>query len=228
MRPASFLTLGCGILLVVAACGGGATVTLAPGATLAPGTTPAPVVPTVAPPPVPVGNVCAGLPTFGLQTPQPTFAQDTALIALFPAQIDGQPVENVQGARWIEVLCFYSGEAAVQQFVSRLPNISFATLTYAFATVSVDDEDVSLGAFRTPGQDGNLIVQSFPQMVNAIGGSTDPVQGTMSNANIGGKNVSVWTEADGDVSYLYVIGDSVFGVGDVTESQAAKVFAALP
>ena len=87
MRRALFVTIGAGMMMLVLACGGGTS------ATLAPGQTPAPVGQSTSPPvAVPPGQACAGQPTFSLATPQPSFAQDTELIAKFPTTIDGQPV----------------------------------------------------------------------------------------------------------------------------------------
>ena len=51
---------------------------------------------------------------------------------------------------------------------------------------------------------------------------------SVSYANLGGKEVTVWTGDDGRVAYLYPSGDVLFVVADVTESQASTVFAALP
>jgi hypothetical protein len=50
----------------------------------------------------------------------------------------------------------------------------------------------------------------------------------MAPASIGGKSAFVWTQADGDLSYLYPRGDVLFGFFDATEAQAATIFAALP
>lgn len=50
----------------------------------------------------------------------------------------------------------------------------------------------------------------------------------MSTATIGGKNVSVLTDEDGGVGYAYASGDTLFIVSSVTDSQAAKIFAAFP
>lgn len=229
MSNPRLLALAAGGLLAVAACGGAAPGTSqAPGATLAgPGQT----VGFVATP-VPGGGtsqVCAGAPTFNpLASEQPVLARDLELEALFPAQISGQPAEHLQSVRWFESLCM-SNPTGVDQMVQALPaGINPATFTYASASYPLDDGTLSLSAFRTPGGDANVMVQNFNQLVLVIGGTTAEQGGSMSTANIGGKNVSIWTQPDGDKSYLYVRGDTLFGTTDLTDAQGAALFAALP
>lgn len=237
MRQPLLMTLTFAFVLIAAACSssppgtpGPATPVTSPGA--------APPAPVVTPAPVatpPAGNIgtgteCAATPSFDITNPVPSFAPDLDLEARFPTQIDGQPVTELQSVRWVELICLYGGQAGVDQFKADLPgggSLNFATLTFASAVATVDGDDVQLSAFRTPGLDANVMVQAFAQLAGAISGETT-VTGTLSNVTLGGKNVSVWTDEDGTINYLYASGDVLFGVSDVTDSQANKIFAALP
>lgn len=238
MRHASFLIVAAATILLAAACGGsGPASTLAPittpapGATAAPGTSTAPI-PTVASPtqPAPVGNSCAGFPTPDpLASPQPEMARDPELEAKFPTEVDGEPVTDVNSFRWLEYLCLYGGgQTEVDRIAAVAGGFPFANLSYGTAQTTVDDEDVEIQGFRTPGQDAGVLVQNFQQFILIIGGAVEDTGGTMAPATIGGKNAFVWTDSDGDLTYVCVRGDVVFGSPDVTEAQIEKIFAALP
>lgn len=225
MRRASFLIVSAAVLAVAAACGGGPATTPGPGGTSASGG------PTVGTPTPggPVGNSCAGTPTPNpAGSPQPVIPRDPDLEALYPSEIDGVPIEELVSYRWLAYLCFFQGQSAVDDILANVPGGIDPNLSYANALVWVDDEGVSLDAFRTPGQDAGLMVQNFAQLILILGGDLDDNQGTMASASIGGKNAFVWTQEDGDKSYLYPRGDVLFGMTDVTEEQAGTIFAALP
>jgi hypothetical protein len=178
-----------------------------------------------------VSGACAGVPPLDpLASEQPDVTADPELEAMFPAEIDGQPVENVSSFRWLEYLCHYWAPDEVNTAVAAATTagIPLATLTYASAEATVDGESVSIDAFRTPGVDANLLITNFQQVVLVLGGSVDEQGGTMSQATIGGKNAWIWTQPDSDITFLYVHGDVMFGMTSADEAQAAVVFAALP
>ena len=51
---------------------------------------------------------------------------------------------------------------------------------------------------------------------------------TLTPSNLGGKNVTLSTNSDGTVTYLYASGDTLFQITDANDDQAGKVVAALP
>lgn len=172
---------------------------------------------------------CAGRPTFSLATDAPTFAPDAALLAKYPQQIDGQPITNAQSGFFIDLVCL-GGGAGVDQMGQAFAAIGYdlSTLSLGSFDATVDGSGVSVSAIRTPGKDAILIIQNASTFALALGG-TNPLSGTMSQASIGGKTVNVVTNTDGSKDYYYASGDVLFGVTDtITDSQATKIFSALP
>jgi hypothetical protein len=225
MRRAVFLTLGAGTVLLAIACGGGAT------ATLAPGTTPPPVtVPTIAPPPVGVGTgtECAGIPTIA-QTPQPSFVptRDLDLEARIPHEVDGEPVTDVKSFRFIEFICVIFGQEGASRVATALPpGVPITSLSLAQAKASVDGNDVEIDALRAPGTDANILATALVR-INAV--LNDETAGTLSQKTVGGKNVYVALDSDGNVdSYSYASGDVLFVLNSADESEAAAIFSAIP
>ena len=232
MRRTLFVTAASGLALLAVACGGGgSTATLAPGQTLAPGATAAPVV-TLAPPPggvVDVAALCAGQPTFSLNTPQPSFAQDEALNAKFPTQINGEPV-TVQSSYWLQSVCYYGqgSSETIQRFAAIFPPASIPGISSAYGAVTIDGEEVNISGFRIPGTDANQIFAHLPEFVAAFG--TDPVDAAkyqVAPTTIAGKSGYVVTDDTGDKTYHIVSGDTVLTVSG-TDTQAATIFAAFP
>jgi hypothetical protein len=228
--------LSAAVLLAIVGCSSApaATPTLAPGTTpaptQAPGTTPAPAQVPGGPTQAPVGvtgHECDAVPTFDLSNPNPaTPAPDPELIAHFPAQIDGQPVTDVESMQWLYFMCLFGGQEAFNQAASDPDGLNFATMSFGSAKATVDGEEVDLSAWRTPGNDANSIVQSLALLAAQTGNGTTP--GSVTTSNVGGKNVYVWTDEDGAQGYAYVSGDTLIMFNDVTESQATKILAALP
>lgn len=197
------------------------------GGTQAPVVTQAPGGPTQAPVGV-TGHECDAVPTLSLSNPNPASPPpDTQLTAHFPAQIDGQPVTDVQSMYWVYFLCAFGGQASVNQAMQEAQGgLNFATMSFGSATATVDGEEVELQAFRTPGTDSNAMVQ-YLALLAAQSGSTD-IPGQVTSSNVGGRNVYVSTDSDGNTSYAYPSGDTLVFFDGVTESQAAKIIAALP
>lgn len=201
-----------------------ATPTQAPG-----GPTQAPGGPTQRPV-AGTGHECDAIPTFSLSaSPNPaTPPPDVDLLAHFPAQIDGQPVTDAQAQYWIYLLCAFGGQASVDRMMAEAQGgFNIATMSFGEATATVDGEEVKLNAFRAPGTDASSLVQSLA-LLAAQSGSLNGLPGTATTATVGGKSVYISTDSDGQKSYAYVSGDTLIFFRDVTDSQAAKIAAALP
>jgi len=222
------------VVLVIAACGGTAAPTQTPaGATPPPGgATPggtAAGTPQATAPPVAGGSECAPYPTLNPASyALPSIAPDPQLEAIFPAQIDGQPVTNVQSGSWLQSICVYGGQAEVDKIKARAGGgVILSNLSYGSADATVGGQDVTLEGFRIAGADGNAVIQNLSLFVAGITGQT-PQPYTTSQTTIGGKPVWVITDSEGKVSYAYVKGDTVVSVSDVSAEDAATIVAALP
>lgn len=217
------------LLIALVACSAAPGATLPPGVTQPPGGVPTQAPgPTQAPPVVNVGNLCAGLPTYSPDAPIPSFAHDDTLNARFPTQVDGQPVTDIQSSFWVQTTCFYGGSAEdLARFAAIWPAGTAPQISSGSAQIELDDDTVYIQAFRFPGADPNPIFSHLPEFTAALGGDPeDAANSTVTTTNLGGKNVYVVTQSDGDVSYHYVSGDTVWTV-DAEETTAAKVFAAI-
>jgi hypothetical protein len=229
-------------LLVISACSSSPAATEGPGATQPPGgATQAPGGATQAPatqapatqapasqPAGSLGDLCAGMPTFRISNPEPSFPSDPTLEAHFPASIDGSDASNVTSESWLGLVCMFGGGAGLVAAEGQLGSgIDWTTVTFGSADYTVDGDDITLTAFRTPGADANTIVQSLTQLALLSGGGG--INGSVSNSNIGGKNVFVFTDStDGSKSYAYASGDTLIYTDTLTDDEAQKVFSALP
>jgi hypothetical protein len=227
----AFMTLTLGIGLFVVACGGGtptspAAGSVAPGGVATPGAvaTPAPGGN------VDVGQLCAGIPTFSLNTPQPSFAQDTDLNSRFPTQIDGQPVTDVTSYFYVQQACYYgTSQQDIARFVSIFPPSSVPLISSGSARATINGDSVNISAFRIPGTDPSTIFSHIPEFLAAVG--IDPATAanySVASVNLGGKNAFVVTDPSDNKTYSVVSGDAVFSASDVDEDQAAKFAAAIP
>ena len=172
----------------------------------------------------PLGSICAAYPTIDPSNPYayPSPVPDPVLEAHFPAEIDGNPVEDLSSTSWAAIACLGSPESVNQ--IQTTAGFDLTKLTEADATATVDDEDVEIDAFRLPGGDGSQIVAVLAQLAAASGSSLEP--GTLGQGTAGGKSVITYTDSDG-VSYGIVIGDTLVFAGPITQSQADKIFAAI-
>jgi hypothetical protein len=234
MRHLSTPAQGLLLVLFLAACTGApaATPTVGPGATSPAATPPeatqVPAVPTATPAAV-GGHECDAIPTFSLENPEPSFPPDTALLSAFPQQIGGQPVTEVTTFSFAALLCLFGGQAAVDEFRSELQGgLDIALLSMGTAEVTIDDESISLVAFRLAGRSGTEIIASFAQLAAIAAGESGEPEAEFSTQTVGGKSVTVVTDQDGDVTYLYVVGDILWALSDVTPEQAATILAGLP
>lgn len=212
-----------GVLFLVVACSSapaGPTATPAGGS---PGATVPPTTGATAPP-VGGGNECASFPTMDPASPAlPSFAPDPTLEAHFPTEIDGQPVEELQSGAYLAYLCL-GGQAAVDRIRGDV-SFNLIQLTFASAKVTVDDDEVSLEAFRAPGQDASAIIATL--LAISQQNSEEPVP-SLIPSTAGGKSVfSTAPDEDGLASYGYATGDTLIFSDDITQAQADKIFAAI-
>jgi hypothetical protein len=225
------LLIGLLAIALVAGCGSDladspAPESVVPSASVAP---PASITPATL---GPLGSECAAIPTYSPDNPQPSVAQarDPVLEQKFPTELDGQPVTGLESAPWFDAICLFGGQSAVDQMRSVLPIADLVLhMTAAAADATVDGSAVKINAFRTPGGDANQLLQNLGALAASLGnGSSTKFTGGTQPAQAGGKSVQTWTDSTGQTSYLYVIGDTLFVVDGITQSQADKIFAALP
>ena len=212
-------------MLLLAACGSSpATSPTGPGSTAAAHSTP-----TAAP--VAAGAECAGLPVYNPASPSASFAyaSDKTIEAKFPTQIDGQPVTGITSGRFIEMLCYFDGQAGIDALRTSMPvALNLMNMSVGSAQATVDGASVIVSAFRTPGADAGQLLQDLASLASSSG--SDTAKFTLSelkDATVGGKAVKTWTDATGNTSYIYVTGDTIIMIDSVTPSQAEKIFTAM-
>jgi hypothetical protein len=165
----------------------------------------------------------------------PSFAADNALAAKFPKTIDSQPVTNVQTFLFIDLLGFTGqNQAQIQQLSQSLAafGIDLNTLSSGRADATVGGEDVQLQALRAPGGDASQIVTHYNEIAKVftqVFGNAEPTTAppTLSQATVGGKNVTVATDAAGNKTFLYPSGDTLWIIDSVTDDQATTILSAL-
>lgn len=173
----------------------------------------------------PVSNICAAYPTLDPANPLaiPSPVPDPGLEAHFPAQIDGSDASDVQSGSFAAFVCLGGGQS-LQQLQNSV-GYDLSKLTWGQADYEVDDQDVELIAFRTPGGDATQVVGTLAQLIAAVGGQA-AIEG-VTQGTVGGKNVYIVANDDGTKGYGYVSGDTLITIDEATTSQAEKIFAAL-
>jgi hypothetical protein len=166
-----------------------------------------------------------------VNTSVPSFATDSGLAAKFPATVDGQPVTNVQTALFADVMRQSPGttDAEFQALSQKLSaiGIDFATMSFGSGQATVDGKQVAITGLRTPNSDANKIIQNYGAIVDAFGSPPETLP-TMSQSTAGGKTVTLSVDSNGTTTTLYVSGDTLFILRDLTDSQKGKIVAALP
>jgi hypothetical protein len=168
------------------------------------------------------------------QQPGPSFAGDPELAAKFPKQVDGQPVTNVTTARFSDFFSAFdttpSAAASTKAQLDSLRTIfagiglNFDAMVFGSAQATVSGSSVQIVAVRVPGQDANKLVQNYAMIPSALSSGD-----TMSQATVGGKNVTVVKSATGTASnWMYANGDILWEVSTSNQAEAAAVFTALP
>jgi hypothetical protein len=166
--------------------------------------------------------------------PGPSFAGDPELAAKFPKQVDGQPVTNVTTARFSDFFSAFdttpSAAASTKAQLDSLRTIfagiglNFDAMVFGSAQATVSGSSVEITAVRVPGQDANKLVQNYAMIPSALSSGD-----TMSQATVGGKNVTVVKSATGTASnWMYANGDILWEVSTSNQDEAAAVFTALP
>ena len=172
------------------------------------------------------GHECDAVPTFSASNPGPSFSPDTDLEGHFPPEIDGNPVTNVNSLQWVEMICMFGGQAALQESATGFGNLPLGQMSFGSADASVDGDDISLSAFRTPGQNAGGVVQYLSTLA-AMGNAGMSISGSVNQTNISGKDVYVFTDTDGAKSYAVPLGDTLVFFDSATDDEAAKIIAAL-
>jgi len=225
--------------LAVAACGGSSTPTPVTGVPTVP-----PVnVPTVPPvnlptvPPIPsipaLGSFSLpSIPAFGsFSIPSFSTNADPALAALFPTTIGGQPVTAAVTYSFNEFLTFLSqgDPTTAQQESAALTSagINPTTVTFGSADVTLNGDDITIGAAHTPGSNASNLATVFAQLSQLENPDESPP--TVTQGNVGGKSVGKVTTAEGDVTYVYANNDVLWFIdGTTDDTEAGTVLQALP
>ena len=226
-----------GAALLVAACGGGSTTPTVP-----PVNVPSLAIPSLAIPSIAIPSLA--IPSFAIPTlpsgsfSLPSFAgfpsfetnADPTLAAEFPTQVSGQPVTNVETSRYMDLLNLLASDhpEQIQGFQAAMQGIGVDpnAVSLGTADTTANGDDIKITAIRTPGVDANQLLSVLPALAAASGGDTTPP--IVSQANIGGKNAIVLTDADENLSYVYVHGDVAWSTNSDNAADVATVFAALP
>jgi hypothetical protein len=204
-------------IMVLTACSSSPAGTAGPGATGTPRAASTPATPSGTQPPLTIPSI-----------PIPSFSSDTDLAARFPTVIDGQPVSAPQTVKFGEFLQLLAQQPAqITAFEARLAEVGLDinTISYGSANATVDDETVQIQALRTAGADAAQFMQAF-EALNELFSPDDPLP-TLTQSTIGGKNITLSTDEDGDVTYIYISGDVLWLVENADESSAATILAAL-
>lgn len=163
-------------------------------------------------------------------TPTPTFSGDAGLVALFPADIAGVPIE-VTSAKGAEVLHFIGvGESRpeLEAFLATLGrSLEDVSVAVGRATVGQTPDRVSIAAFRVTGADPALLLAEIVRLSGQ--GMTTP---TTEAAVISGKGVTrLFDQALGDAArsrFIYQVTDTVFTVAATTDPLLGEVISKLP
>ena len=154
---------------------------------------------------------------------------DPTLAAMFPTQVNGQPVTDVVTIKYKEYICSFFGEfspggqALIQALLAA--GIDPTTMSQGSASTTVNGADVGYLAYRTPNVDATRLLALYPRLGVLSYGESAP---TLGQATIGGKSVTTATSASGVVDYLYPHGDVVWVVTPSDAATVATLLGALP
>jgi hypothetical protein len=165
-------------------------------------------------------------------TPGPTcppLTRDLNLEAVFPAEIDGQPVADLQSAGFLGTVCVEGGQGALEEVASGAPDgIDLARVAIGSIETEVEGTRMRIVGFRLPGATEQELRATLMGMSEAVNGDSDKFSAAAPTVEAGGKTVKTWVDAEGRTSYVYAIGDIVIVADAVTPSQADRIFAAFP
>lgn len=210
----------------IAACGGSVAIPSigipgVGGPTLAPGQTPGA--------PASAGTSCAAYPKLDLTaSPQPTIPVDADLLAEYPQQVAGNPITEAKANPFLGLMCYSAGQAAVDQMgtSTSVLGINIATMSFGSFNATIENNEITVNAIRTPGQDANVLIGQFGLLGGFLGLSV--ANTGLSDATVGGKNVKVVTDTDGSKSYFYAHGDTLWTFDNATDAEATAILSALP
>jgi hypothetical protein len=158
----------------------------------------------------------------------PALTRDPQLESIFPAQIDGQPVVNVQSARFLETVCVEGGPSGVDAVSSRAPaGVDLSSVSIGSAETTLDSSAIRLVAYRVAGATQDDLFETVAGLAQAVGGDPAKFGRDLEPSVAGGKSVRTWTDAEGRTSYLYVSGDILVVVDGVLSSQADRILASF-
>jgi hypothetical protein len=175
-------------------------------------------------PSIPLPSGSFEIPSFDI----PSFSfpsEDKDLEARLPNEINGVTMVkySFKGASFLQ-----SGADNQQDLVDFLSSLGKSPddLSVAFAGDGAGQLDLQLGAFRVAGADQNALLAAF------IGATQkESPQDTVTQANVGGKNVTQIVDPDDTESgaiYIYASGDTLFYVSSPDPALAAAGLTALP
>ena len=197
--------------VMVAACGSASPTASTPAPSAAPGTPG----PTAAP-------TSAGA-TDGETSSIPSFVPDTTLEAAFPDQIDGQPVTDVTSASFLAFMQEWGTQEDVDRYVTAMQSIGVnpALVSLGSANATIAGDEVFIQALRVPGGSAAAVVDQITRL------NTEDPPPTVTTGTLGGKQVTIATDSDGDVDYYYFNGEYAWLLS-LDEAQTAVVLAAVP
>ena len=210
--------------LIVAACGGSTP------ATVPPVTIPSVAIPSVAIPSFAIPSIA--IPSLGLGSfsiPSfviPSFASDPDLAAKFPKTINGNTVSTPETALYASVIAAFGGNAASDKFIQAMAalNVNPATMSYGNASVDLNESE-TITALRAPGSSAATILSVAPQLSVLL--NPDEAAPTVAQMTIGGKNVTTLTDSDGNVTYFYPSGDTLWETDATDPADLSAIFGAL-
>lgn len=149
------------------------------------------------------------------------------LEALLPDEIGGAEVVkfSMGGA---ELMADQEGSGVDPEFIAFLERLGAQpediSIALAFS-FSAEGDSAGIGAFRVEGASSDELEREFIATMEADGGAVD-----WQSANVGGKDVQTAADPDteGNVLYIYTVGDIVFFVTTPNEAVAAELLATLP
>jgi hypothetical protein len=208
--------------IIVTACSS-STASPLPSLPLASITVPSIAIPSIA---LPSNLPSIALPSGSFAIPSFSFpSEDKDLEGRLPNAINGVPLVkySFKGATFLE-----SGADNQQDLVDFLTSLGKSPndLSVAFAGDANGQLDVQLGAFRVAGADSNALLAAFVAATQK-----ESPQDTVSQGNVGGKNVTQIVDPSDTTSgtiYIYANGDTLFYVSSPDATLAASALQAMP
>ncbi len=172
---------------------------------------------------IPSFEIPSGLPSFEIPSFEiPTFHADPELEGRIPGTVGGQTIEtqSISGADF--------GSTGGEDFQAFLTSLGKQPSDVTLAVGQSADRSLSITAFRVAGVEGQRALDELIRIQQ--GNADEPV--TVSQANIGGKNVTTILEEGADpateTQYIYASGDVFFQVGGSNQALVTEAITQLP